>query len=152
MRCIQSILTDIEQSNSFLLNWLHYAFSAFLMVSLLYKRGCIKNVLTSCVFSTVYHGAVLPLLWSKVYLGTVLVYCVLQHTLGFHCNLVQNPHVTIATADPIIPAPFKSGLASDAWGCQISSLLLHPNCTVLIINYNRKPYFTMTERVQCSTL
>ena len=48
--------------------------------------------------------------------------------------------------------PFKSGPASDAWGCQISILLLHPNCAVLIINYNRKPYFTMTDWVHCSTL
>lgn len=77
--------------------------------------------------------------------GQYCTACVLQHTLSFHCNLVQNAHVTIATADPIIPAPFESGLASDASGCQISTLLLHPNCAVLIIKYNRKPYFTMTD-------
>lgn len=43
--------------------------------------------------------------WSTWGVRTVRQ-CVPQHTLGYYCYLVENAHVTTATADPIISAPF----------------------------------------------
>lgn len=54
-------------------------------------------------------------------------------------------------AEPIFPAPFKVVRASVAPGSQISSLSLHANGTMQIINYNRKPYLAVTDWLQCSS-
>lgn len=103
------------------------------------------ELITVLTYLLTYHLSVCP---SINHISTAL-----QHsTLVFLCNCLQNIHMAASTAEPIIPASFGSWLTWGTHECHISTPLLDTNCIVLIINHNRKPYFTTTDRVQCGAL